>query len=69
MISRVGFRPSKEIFAMLAIPDTIQGAVVISVIDFILSFVIISAIGVILALLPMVNRLVKLDDAQLKQGH
>jgi hypothetical protein len=54
---------------MLAIPDTIQGAVVISVIDFILSFVIISVIGVILALLPMVNRIVKLDDSQLKQGH
>jgi hypothetical protein len=47
---------------MLAIPDTVQGAVTISIIDFILSFVIISGIGVILAVLPVVNRFWKINE-------
>lgn len=38
------------------VPDTLQGALVISVIDFFLSFVIISGIGVVLSLFPVVNR-------------
>jgi hypothetical protein len=54
---------------MLAIPDTVQGAVTISIIDFVLSFFIISGIGVILAVLPAVNRRWKLDEASLKRGH
>ena len=54
---------------MIAIPDTVQGAVTISIIDFILSFVIISGIGVLLAILPVVNRRWKIDEAKLKQGH
>ncbi|MGE5785748.1 MAG: hypothetical protein ACM3ZE_14215 [Myxococcales bacterium] len=54
---------------MLSIPNTVQGAIVISIIDFILSFVLISGIGVILAVLPVVNRKWKIDDAELKHGH
>lgn len=54
---------------MLAIPDSVQGAVILSLIDFFLSFVIISGIGVVLALFPLVNRRWKLDEAKLKQGH
>lgn len=54
---------------MLAIPDTVQGAVTISIIDFILSFGIISGIGVILACLPFVNRFWQIDEGKLKQGH
>lgn len=38
------------------VPDTLQGALIISVIDFFLSFVIISGIGVVLALFPLLNR-------------
>lgn len=38
------------------VPDTLQGALIISIIDFFLSFVIISGIGVVLALFPLVNR-------------
>ncbi|WP_300328461.1 hypothetical protein [Accumulibacter sp.] len=37
-------------------PDTLQGALILSVIDFFLSFVIISGIGVVLALFPLLNR-------------
>jgi hypothetical protein len=54
---------------MIQIPDTVGGAVLISIIDFILSFLIISGIGVVLALLPVVNRFWKLDDAKLRDGH
>jgi len=41
------------------VPDTLQGALIISVIDFFLSFVIISGIGVVLALFPLLNRRAK----------
>ncbi|MFT3781003.1 MAG: hypothetical protein QM790_03240 [Nibricoccus sp.] len=54
---------------MIAIPDSVHGAVLISVIDFFLSFVIISGIGVVLALLPLVNKRWHIDEAKLKQGH
>ena len=54
---------------MFTIPDTIQGAVIISIIDFILSFVIISGIGVVLAILPVVNRHWHLDDEKIRKGH
>lgn len=54
---------------MSGIPDTLNGAILISLIDFILSFVIISAIGVVLAILPLVNRLWKIDETKLRSGH
>lgn len=38
------------------VPDTLQGAVIISIIDFFLSFVIISGIGVVLSFFPLLNR-------------
>ena len=38
------------------IPDTVYGAVLLSIIDFFLSFVVISFIGVVLALFPYLNR-------------
>jgi hypothetical protein len=53
---------------LMSIPDNLQGAFTISIIDFVLSFVIISGIGVVLALLPLVNRW-KIDESKLKQGH
>jgi hypothetical protein len=54
---------------MITIPDTVEGAVIISIVDFILSFVIISGIGGVLALLPLVNRFWSIDDKDLKGGH
>jgi hypothetical protein len=38
------------------IPDSLQGALILSVIDFFLSFVIIAGIGAVLALFPLLNR-------------
>jgi hypothetical protein len=40
----------------ITIPDTLAGAVLLSVIDFFLSFVVISFIGVVLAAFPLLNR-------------
>ena len=54
---------------MPTIPDSVYGAVLISIIDFFLSFLIIAGIGVILAVLPMVNRFWSIDDKDLKAGH
>jgi hypothetical protein len=55
--------------AMIKIPDSVDGAIIISIVDFILSFFIISGIGVVLALLPLVNRYWAIDDKDLKGGH
>ena len=53
---------------MITSPDTLYGALTISIVDFILSFAIISGIGVVLALLPLVNRRWKVDEAKLRDG-
>lgn len=39
------------------IPDTLQGAIILSMIDFFLSFIIIGGIGLVLAGFPYLNRL------------
>jgi hypothetical protein len=41
------------------IPDTVYGAILLSVIDFFLSFIVISFIGFVLALFPHLNRMGK----------
>jgi len=41
----------------ISVPDTINGALLLSIIDFFLSFVVISFIGFVLAMLPFLNRL------------
>lgn len=46
----------------MVIQDTLHGALLISIIDFLLSFIIIGGIGVILALFPLLNRIVKTKD-------
>jgi hypothetical protein len=46
----------------MPIQDNLNGALLISAIDFILSFVIIGGIGVILALFPLLNRIRRQDD-------
>lgn len=50
----------------MTVPDTLFGAVLVSVIDFFLSIVMISGIGIILALFPLLNRLGKIDEAALR---
>ena len=49
--------------------DTFTFAVMLSVIDFFLSMVLISGIGVVLWLLPYLNRLGKLDEESMRRGH
>ncbi|SFN67468.1 hypothetical protein SAMN05660284_02034 [Formivibrio citricus] len=48
------------------IPDTLAGALILSIIDFFLSFVIIAGIGVVLAFFPLLNRFASAED---KHGH
>lgn len=48
------------------IPDTLAGALILSVIDFFLSFVIIAGIGVVLAFFPLLNRFASVEA---KHGH
>ena len=43
----------------MLIPDTLQGALMLSLIDFFLSFVAIAAIGFVLAALPWLDRIAK----------
>ncbi len=45
------------------VPDTLQGALIVSVIDFFLSFLIISGIGVVLSMFPLLNRVALLFKA------
>ncbi len=54
---------------MTTVPNTVNGAVIISIIDFFLSFALISGIGVVLALLPLVNRYWSVDEKKLRDGH
>lgn len=49
----------------MPIQDNLHGALLISAIDFILSFVIIGGIGLILALFPLLNKLSKQDTEKL----
>ena len=49
--------------------DTVTFAVMLSVIDFLLSGLMISGIGAVLYLLPYLNRLGKLDEESMRRGH
>lgn len=42
---------------MMTLPDNLTGALILSVIDFFLSFVFISFIGIILHFFPLLNKL------------
>ncbi|HRD67531.1 MAG TPA: hypothetical protein PKY50_15410 [Candidatus Competibacter sp.] len=50
------------------IPDSVYGAVLLSIIDFFLSFVVIAGIGGVLALFPYLNRLGEVDEKKLREG-
>lgn len=47
----------------IVVPDTLHGALIVSVIDFFLSFVIISGIGVVLSFFPVLNRVAAFVNA------
>jgi len=49
----------------MLVPDTLQGALLLSVIDFFLSFVVIAAIGFVLTGLPLINRISKFGHKDL----
>lgn len=53
----------------MTMPDTLNGAIMLSVIDFFLSMVMICGIGVVLALFPLLNRLGKVDEDALRKSH
>jgi hypothetical protein len=50
-------------------PDTLYGAFMLSLIDFFMSMVMITGIGVVLALFPLLNRLGKIDEEALRRSH
>ena len=50
------------------IPDSLEGAILLSIIDFLLSFVVITGIGVILSLFPYLNKLGEIDEKKLREG-
>ena len=49
----------------MLVPDTLAGAVLLSLIDFFLSFVVITGIGFVLAAFPHLNSLVRIKDNDL----
>lgn len=50
------------------VPDSVYGAVLLSIIDFFLSIVMISGIGFILTLFPLLNRFGALDEDKIRKG-
>ncbi len=50
-------------------PDTLYGAFMLSLIDFFMSMLMITGIGVVLALFPLLNRLGKIDEEALRRSH
>ena len=52
----------------MLVPDTLEGAFVLSVIDFFLSFLVIAGIGFVLAALPLLNRLTKAGAKDQAEG-
>jgi hypothetical protein len=52
----------------MIVPDSIYGAVILSIIDFLLSILMITGIGVVLYLFPLLNKLGKLDDQAIRNS-
>jgi hypothetical protein len=52
----------------MTMPDTLHGAVMLSLIDFFASMVMITGIGVVLALFPLLNRIGKVDEEALRKS-
>ena len=52
----------------MIVPDSLYGAVVLSCVDFFLSIAMITAIGFVLAVFPLLNMLGKLDDEAIRKS-
>lgn len=50
------------------VPDSVYGAILLSIIDFFLSFAIIAGIGAVLSFFPYLNRLGEIDEKKLREG-
>jgi hypothetical protein len=53
----------------MTVPDTLQGAIILSIVDFFLSIVIIWSISFVLYIFPLINKLGQVSDERLKGGH
>ncbi|MDF2930502.1 hypothetical protein [Anaerospora sp.] len=53
----------------MTVTDTMEGAIILSTIDFFLSIVIIWGISLILRFFPQLNKLGKIDEDKLTGGH
>ena len=53
----------------MTVPDTMDGAIILSVIDFFLSIVIIWGISLVLYAFPKLNKLGKINEKKLGGGH
>jgi hypothetical protein len=53
----------------VTMPDSLYGAFMLSFIDFFMSMLMITGIGVVLALFPLLNRLGKVDEEELRKSH
>jgi len=53
----------------LTVPDTVEGAIILSVVDFFLSLLFIWGIGKMLLFFPYLNRLGEIDEDKLRRGH
>lgn len=53
----------------MTVPDSMEGAIMLSIIDFFLSIVIIWGISLVLYLFPYLNKLGKISDEDLRGGH
>lgn len=53
----------------MTVPDSLDGAIVLSVIDFFLSIVFIWGISLVLYIFPHFNKLGVVDENKLKGGH
>jgi len=51
----------------ITVPNTVEGAVVLSIIDFVLSMVFIAGIGVMLHFFPYLNRIGEIKEEDLSE--
>lgn len=53
----------------MTVTDSMEGAIILSVVDFFLSIIIIWGISLILHFFPKLNKLGKIDEDKLTSGH
>lgn len=53
----------------MTVPDTLDGAILLSIVDFFLSIVLIWGISLVLYIFPHLNKLGNITDESLTNGH